>query len=105
SYTRTTDLAYGQVVRQKLDVYRPRALSVDEKRGVPVVVFFYGGDWQAGQKGDYRFVAEALASRGLMAVLPDYRLYPQVTFPKFVEDGAMAVRWVHDHIGRYGGDP
>ena len=105
TYTRATPLAYGDVPRQKLDIYRPRALRPDAKPGAKVVVFFYGGDWQAGQKGDYRFVAEALASRGFVAVLPDYRLYPHVTFPKFVEDGALAVRWVHDHIDQFGGDP
>lgn len=40
-----------------------------------------------------------------MAVLPDYRLYPQASFPAFVDDGARAVRWVHDHIAELGGDP
>jgi acetyl esterase/lipase len=37
--------------------------------------------------------------------VPDYRLVPAVRFPSFVEDGAEAVRWVHDNIARYGGDP
>jgi acetyl esterase/lipase len=100
-YQRTTDIPYGDLPRQKLDVYRPR----DAAAGAPVVVFFYGGDWQEGQKADYRFVAEALTSRGFVAVLPDYRLYPQVTFPAFVEDGALAIRWAHDNAARFGGDP
>lgn len=103
SYTRQTDLSYGELARQKLDVYRPRG----KKRvgPAPVVVFFYGGDWQTGRKGDYRFVAEALASRGFVAILPDYRLFPRVTFPGFVEDGALAVRWTHRNVSRFGGDP
>jgi len=70
-----------------------------------VVIFFYGGEWQAGEKGDYRFAAEALTSEGFIAVLPDYRIYPEVTFPAFVQDGARAVRWVHDNIAAFGGDP
>src|SRR5690349_19511778 len=86
-YHLTADLAYGPQPRQKLDVYEP----ADRPRGAPVVVFFYGGAWQAGEKGDYRFVGQALASRGFVAVLPDYRLYPAVRFPAFVEDGAAAV--------------
>ena len=102
SYKLTTNLRYGQLPRQKLDVYVPRDLG---DRTADVVVFFYGGDWQTGEKGDYRFAGEALASRGFVAVMPDYRLYPQTVFPGFVEDGAKAVRWAHDHIASFGGNP
>jgi acetyl esterase/lipase len=69
-----------------------------------VVIFFYGGSWRHGRKENYRFVAQALTSRGFVVALPDYRVYPQVTFPDFVEDGASAVRWVRDNIAKYGGD-
>jgi acetyl esterase/lipase len=100
-YMRTSNIAYADLPRQKLDVYVPR----NAKSALSVVVFFYGGDWQNGKKDDYRFVAQAIASKGFIAVLPDYRLYPEVTFPAFVNDGALAVRWVHDNIARFGGDP
>ncbi len=99
-YTRTRDIAYGPDPRQRLDVYRPTY----GKPKSPVVVFFYGGDWQTGKKGDYRFVAQALASRGFEVILPDYRLYPAVRFPSFVEDGALAVRWTRENVSRFGGD-
>jgi len=99
-YTRHTDLAYGIDPRQKLDVYLPKNPAPNAK----VIIFFYGGSWRGGSKTDYRFVAKALTSRGFIIVLPDYRLYPTVLFPKFVEDGAASVRWVHDHISSYGGD-
>ena len=98
-YIATLDMAYGNNARQRLDVYRPRKAGNGK-----VVVFFYGGSWRTGSKTDYRFVAEALTSRGFIAVLPDYRVYPEVMFPKFVEDSATAVRWVHDHISRFSGD-
>jgi len=39
-----------------------------------------------------------------VAVLPDYRLYPQVSFPAFDEDGAHAVAWVEQHVQEFGGD-
>ena len=71
----------------------------------PVLVFFYGGAWVKGRRTDYGFVAKAYAARGYVVVLPDYRKVPQVRFPAFVSDGAEAVRWVHDNIARYGGDP
>jgi acetyl esterase/lipase len=99
-YVRTTDIAYGPDPRQKLDVYVPNKVAPHAK----VVIFFYGGSWREGSKTDYRFVAKALTSRGFIVVLPDYRVYPQVVFPAFVEDGASAVRWVRDNISTYGGD-
>jgi acetyl esterase/lipase len=94
------DLAYGTDRRQKLDVYVPR-MAVDR----PIVIFWYGGSWIKGSKADYRFVGTALAQLGFIAVLPDYRLYPQVTFPLFDEDGARAVAWVQQHAREFGGDP
>lgn len=99
-YRRTAGIAYGDNPRQSLDVYRPEAGSGPR----PVVLFFYGGSWQYGSRDDYRFAGEALASRGFVAVVADYRLYPEVRYPDFLRDGAAAVRWVRDHIAGYGGD-
>lgn len=95
------DLTYGDAARQRLDVYVPQGLEAP----VEVVVFFYGGGWDSGSKASYRFVGQALASTGFVAVIPDYRIYPEVRFPAFVEDGAQAVAWVQDNITRLGGDP
>ncbi len=94
------DIDYGKEERQKLDLYRPR----DTATARPVVVFFHGGSWMYGSKNDYLFVGEALVSKSLVAVIPDYRLYPQVTFPVFVEDGALALKWVRENIAQFGGD-
>ena len=58
-----------------------------------MVVFFYGGSWNHGERHDYRFVGEALAARGIVTVIPDYRLYPQVRYPDFLKDNAAAVAW------------
>ena len=71
----------------------------------PVVVFIYGGGWKDGDKSDYRFVGAALAARGYLTVIPDYRLYPAVRFPAFLQDNATAVAWTKANIARYGGDP
>jgi acetyl esterase/lipase len=102
AYTLGADIAYGDLDRQMLDVYRPTAPRATP---APVVVFFYGGAWRSGNRRDYRFVGHALARAGFTVVLPDYRLAPDVTFPAFLEDGAKALRWVQDHITEYGGDP
>jgi acetyl esterase/lipase len=97
---RHVDLVYGSDPRQRLDVYTPPHASMR-----PVVIFWYGGSWVVGSKKQYRFVGTTLAEQGFVAVIPDYRLYPQVTFPAFDEDGARAVAWVEQHVEALGGDP
>lgn len=99
-YRANHNLAYGAHERQRLDVYQPEQLNPP----APVVVFFYGGNWNSGERGNYRFVAEALTSKGMVAVIPDYRLYPEVRFPDFLYDSAAAVRWTLERIGDFGGD-
>lgn len=101
TFVKTEGIAYGNDPRQKLDVYVPR----HPVKNAPVVVFFYGGSWNSGSRSDYSFVGEALASRGIVAVLADYRLYPQVRYPLFLQDAAGAVAWTHDHIRQYAGNP
>jgi acetyl esterase/lipase len=110
-FERKADIAYGADARQKLDVYVPKpsadgaSASVPVAAGRPVVIFWYGGSWQRGSKSDYRFVGAALADRGYITVLPDYRLYPEVKFPDFLDDAAHAVAWVQQHAPEFGGDP
>nr|WP_323122276.1 alpha/beta hydrolase [Burkholderia alba] len=97
------DVAYGDGPRRSLDVYAPAQRP--DGALAPIVVFFYGGRWQSGKRGDYVFVGEALASRGFVAVIPDYRIYPDAVFPDFVEDAAAAVRWAREHASAFGADP
>lgn len=92
-------LSYGSFERQKLDIYAPAVAH-----NAPVIVFFYGGSWNSGDRVDYGFLGTSLAAQGFIAVLPDYRLVPEVRFPAFVEDGAAATAWVSKEIGQYGGD-
>lgn len=98
--TLDTGIAYGPSARHKLDVYRPRAAGPH-----PLAVFIYGGGWEEGERETYRFVGSALASAGIVTVIPDYRVYPEVRFPGFIEDGAAAVRWAHQHAVANGADP
>jgi acetyl esterase/lipase len=94
-------IAYGSEPRQKLDLYRPAGGGQD----LPVVVFVYGGAWKTGDRRAYQFAGRALASRGILTAVIDYRLVPEVRFPAFVEDTAAAVGWVHRNAAAYGGDP
>lgn len=95
-----SDIAFGDHPRLKLDVYRPE--SGDGR--APVVLFVYGGSWDKGRRQDYAFVGRALAARGFVTVIADYRLVPEIRFPAFLEDNARAVRWVRDNIAAHGGD-
>ncbi len=101
TYVLTEDISYGTDPRDALDIYAP----ANVKGTAPVVVFFYGGSWSTGSRKDYRFVGEALAARGILTVVADYRLYPQVRYPDFLVDCGAAVAWTAREIGRFGGDP
>lgn len=100
TYRVENGIAYGPLNRQRLDVYSPIHISGQ----APIVVFFYGGNWNSGTRSDYLFVGEALASQGFVVVIADYRLYPEVRFPAFLEDCARAVRWAFEHAAEYGGN-
>jgi acetyl esterase/lipase len=97
------DVSYGSAQRHKLDVYRPT--QVAPQGGYPVVVFFYGGSWNRGEKADYKFVGEALASRGILTLVADYRLYPEVRYPEFLNDCAMALGFSLDKAASLNGNP
>lgn len=94
-------VAFAPDLGLSLDVYRAQNASAS----APVVVFFYGGNWQRGTREEYRFVGRRLAQNGVLAIVADYRKFPAAGFPAFVEDAARAVAWAHVHARDYGGDP
>ena len=100
-YSVMRDVAYGTHERQRMDFYIPDNL----KSPAPVIVFFYGGSWKMGAKADYRFLGQAFASKGFITAVVDYRLYPEVYFPTFMEDSANAFVHIHTSIADHGGDP
>jgi acetyl esterase/lipase len=92
---------FGTDPAQKLEMFVPQG----KKGALPVVLFIHGGSWASGDPHDYRFIARTLCAQGYAVVLAGYRLYPHARFPAMLEDGAEALRWVHDHAAEYGGDP
>lgn len=93
-------VAYGDHPRQRMDVYLPKQAS-----DKPPVVFVYGGAWREGARTDYAFVAHALTGLGHPVIIPDYRLYPEVRFPLFIDDVAAAIRYTEQNAGRLLGKP
>ena len=95
-----TNLVFDSERALAADVYAPA-----HAEHAPIVVFFYGGTWVHGERAWYRFVGTALASHGVIAVIPDYRKYPQVKLDGFMQDAAEAVAWTHTHAAEIGGSP
>ncbi len=95
-----TAIPYGEDARQKLDIYKPAAAGTH-----PVLLFFHGGSWKEGDRPSYAFVGRAFAARGITTIIADYRKYPNVKFPDFVEDAAAATAWVNMSVAKHGGDP
>lgn len=95
-------VAYGDDPRQTFDVLAPTAPA---DRPWPTLVFFYGGGWDSGDRGLYAWAAHALAARGFVVAVPDYRVVPQVRFPAFIEDAAAATAAVGRRAAEWGGDP
>lgn len=82
--------------RCRLDLYYP-----ENQRGFPTVIWFHGG----GLTGGNRFIPEQLQDQEMAVVAVNYRLYPKVTCPVYIEDAAASIAWVFKNIERYGGDP
>src|SRR6185295_14581659 len=82
--TATRHIAYGALPRQKLDIYLPRG-----GRARTIILYLYGGGWVSGARWYYRLFGRLMAGRGYAVVIPDYHLYPQASFPKFIEDAAL----------------
>ncbi len=86
--------------RQVLDVYPP-----PRAKDRPVVFWIHGGGWQTGDKSSVQIKPQAFMDRGFVFVSTNYRLLPHVDMGTIVRDIARSIRWVHDHIAEYGGDP
>ena len=105
SYRFEGAVPYGSAPRQVADIYRPLSSVAPAEGARPLVVFFYGGTWSSGSRSSYKFVGEALASRGAVVLVPDYGLSPKFRYPAFVRDSALAVKWALDNAARLGADP
>ena len=94
-YTIQRDIRYGKKPRQNLDIYTPNeTVSKTKGRDKPTIVFVFGGAWKKGSKSDFKFVGHAFTQAGYRVVIPNYRLYPEVEYPDFIDDIADAVQYI-----------
>jgi len=101
-----------------LNVWEPSTARAGS--GLPVLVYFYGGGFVAGDGSEFRYDGESLARRGIVVVTMSYRLgifssfsHPELTAesPQHASgnyglmDQTAALRWVQANISAFGGDP
>jgi arylformamidase len=94
------DVSYGKDEKQRLDLYVPRGA-----KQAPVVIFVHGGEWSRHDKAEVSYKPKFLNEHEILFVSVNYRLSPEAKHPDHIDDVASAIRWVHDHIAEYGGDP
>ena len=98
---RLEEAAYGAGARNRLELVSPAGGA----RSLPVVVFFNGGVWSAGDAWQFAPLAATLSNAGCLCVIATYTLYPDATVPLMIDECAAAAAWVHAHAAEFGGDP
>ena len=79
------------------DLYLPSGLE-----SFPLLVFFYGGGLENGDKKQMAHVALEYVQNGIAVALPNYRSYPEVSYPSFIVDASYAVKFFEKEIKKYG---
>ena len=97
---RKKNITFEPQHKLQLDVYTPKKAVAAS----PVLVFIHGGRWNSGKKSQYKFFGRRLASKGVVTVVPDYRLSPRTEYHGATSDVAKALKWTKEHIAEYGGD-
>ncbi len=96
------DIAYGETVAEKLDIFYPNGERKGDKR--PVHIFFHGGYWRALDKSDFSYVANAFENSDAICIVVNYALIPNVDMNELVEQCRQSLLWVWHNIEGFGGD-
>ncbi|RYX83883.1 alpha/beta hydrolase, partial [bacterium] len=102
---KTTTNAAGEKVQLSMNIFEPVGHKATDK--TPAIVFFFGGGWNSGMPSAFSTHCSYLASRGIVAIAPQYRVKTrQQTSPfECVADGKSAIRFVRQHAAEWGIDP
>ena len=88
------DVFYGKNEVQKLDIY------IGTSRNT--IVYIHGGGLEAGSKDGLPPLLEEFIKRDYSVISVNYSLYPDAKFPDFIEDCALALKFVKDNAELYG---
>ncbi|WP_343524120.1 alpha/beta hydrolase [Pedobacter sp.] len=77
----------------------------DSLKNKPVLVFIHGGSWSSGKKETYWWLGRNFARKGVVSVILNYPLAPNVQYEKMAGDCALAIKWVHENISSYQASP
>ncbi len=98
--SRTThrDVAYGSHERQRLDFW-----NAQSDHATPVLIFFHGGSFKAGDKSAVlaRPIFKACLDAGISIVSANYRFSSDAPYPASMEDGARVVQFVRAQSGAW----
>ena len=90
------DICYNENTKQFLDIYLPEAQEF------AVVLYFHGGGLVSGDKTNDKNFFEYLVSNGIAVISANYRMYPNASYPDFLDDAADATAWVFNNMNKYG---
>ncbi len=104
--------AAPKTIRQHRDVayctLGPRTLRAEvcqparkRRGGYPAVLLVHGGGWRSGHRSQHLPLAQQLAARGYVCVLPEYRLSTEARYPAAVHDLKAALRWLRASAKTY----
>lgn len=91
-----SDLAYGALERQKLDLYLPQDITGT----VPLVLWIHGGSWDSGSKDVCPI--RNLTESGFAVASVNYRLVQDAHFPSQLDDCLAALTWLRNQQGDLG---
>ena len=93
------DQTYGDAPRERLDFFAA------SRNGAATLLFFHGGYWQRNAKEGFSFVAEGPLAHCFNVAVAGYTLAPEATMDSIVREARTALRWLHQHLAKFGGDP
>ncbi len=100
-YPHHLDISFGSHSKQALDLYLPPG----DVSAAPVFLFLHGGGFREGDRAHYGFIALPFIKNGIITAVASYRLMGEgFHFPAQSTDVKHAVKWLHDNVGRYGGN-
>ncbi len=94
------DVRYGSHRRNLLDFWRAKS-----DRPTPVLIYFHGGSFKAGDKAQFRGRVREYLDAGISVVSANYRFSEDAPFPGPMRDGARVVQFVRSRAADWGIDP